>query len=70
MNKPVGGIDWDGANREKCRQHGVSIAEIESIFANPIAVIPDPEHSRSEQRFKAIGRTAEGRHLLTRGSNK
>ena len=64
MDRRVGGFDWDSANREKCRQHGVSIAEIESIFANPIAVIPDPAHSRTEERFKAIGRTTEGRHLF------
>jgi uncharacterized protein len=64
MDRGVGGFDWDSANREKCRQHVVSVAEIESIFAYPIAVIPDPVHSCAEERFKAIGRTAEGRHLF------
>src|SRR3954465_10052560 len=64
MNRRVGGFDWDSANREKCQRHGVSTAEIESIFANPIAVLPDPAHSRTEDRFKAIGRTAEGRHVF------
>ncbi len=33
------------------------------MFANPIAVVPDPAHSRIEERFKAIGTTA-GRHIL------
>jgi uncharacterized DUF497 family protein len=64
MDRRVAGFDWDRANREKCRRHGVSIAEIESIFANPVAVVPDPAHSRTEERFKAIGRTTEGRHAF------
>src|SRR5215210_5234243 len=64
MDRRVGGFHWDSANREKCRRHGVSVAEIESIFANPIAVLPDPAHSRTEERFKAIGTTAEGRHVF------
>ena len=64
MNTRAGGFDWDSANREKCQRHGVSIREIESIFDEPVAVVPDPAHSRAEERFKAIGRTAEGRHVL------
>jgi uncharacterized DUF497 family protein len=64
MDGRVGGFDWDSANREKCQGHGVSTAEIESIFANPIAVLPNPAHSRTEERFKAIGRTGEGRHVF------
>ena len=30
----VQGFDWDGGNRAKCQKHGVSIAEIEALFAN------------------------------------
>jgi uncharacterized DUF497 family protein len=26
------GFDWDSGNRAKCQKHGVSIAEIESLF--------------------------------------
>lgn len=58
------GFDWDGGNGEKCQRHGVSIGEIESLFDGPIAVLPDPAHSRSEERFKAIGRTAARRHVF------
>jgi uncharacterized protein len=29
-----------------------------------ITVVPDPRHSAAEERFKAIGETAEGRHVL------
>jgi uncharacterized protein len=64
MNRRAGGFDWDGANREKCQRHGVSIREIESIFDAPVAVVPDPAHSEAEERFKAIGQTAEGRHIF------
>jgi uncharacterized DUF497 family protein len=42
----------------------VSVGEIESVFEQPIAVVPDPAHSRAEQRFKAIGVIAEGRHVF------
>ncbi|MGO8920707.1 MAG: BrnT family toxin [Stellaceae bacterium] len=61
---PVSGFDWDDSNREKCRKHGISVAAIESLFQNAIAVFPDPAHSRGETRFKAIGKTDEGRSAL------
>jgi uncharacterized DUF497 family protein len=64
METRVAGFEWDRANREKCQQHGVSIREIESAFEKPIAVTHDAAHSRSEERFKAIGTTAEGRHVF------
>jgi uncharacterized DUF497 family protein len=64
MIPTVVGFDWDGGNREKCRKHGVSIAVIESLFRSPLAVFPDPEHSDSEERFKAIGRTEDGRAVF------
>ena len=34
------------------------------MFARPIAVLPDPTNSRLEERFKAIGTTGNGRHVL------
>jgi len=60
----VAGFDWDRANRSKCQKHGVSISAIEAAFRKPIAVVPDPAHSVIEERFKAIGLTDEGRHIL------
>ncbi|HEX5325592.1 MAG TPA: BrnT family toxin [Acetobacteraceae bacterium] len=53
-----------GSNRDKCQQHGVPIATIESLFHGPLAVFPDPEHSGTEERFKAIGRSDDGRSIL------
>ena len=46
------GFDWDQGNREKCQKHGVSIAEIETMFAGTVRVAPDPLHSVREERFK------------------
>ena len=60
----VAGFDWDAGNRSKCRKHGVSTAEIESLFHSPIAVVPDPRHSKSEERFKAIGKTNRARGIF------
>lgn len=57
-------FDWDAGNRDKCQKHGVPIAAIESLFHRPIAVLPDPAHSDREERFKAIGRTEDGRGVL------
>ena len=62
--RPFAGFEWDAGNSEKCQKHGVSIAEIESLFRTDIAVQPDLDHSGSEQRFKAIGRTSGGRHVF------
>lgn len=64
MASPIAGFQWDEGNRTKCQKHGVSVAAIESLFRGPIAVFPDPAHSAAETRFKAIGKTNEGRYVL------
>lgn len=61
---PVLGFDWDDGNRGKCRQHGVSVAEIESLFDRPVLIVPDEMHSTSEERLRAIGKTARGRSIF------
>jgi uncharacterized protein len=58
------GFDWDEGNRTKCRKHGLSIALIESLFREGLAILPDQEHSQKERRFKAVGRTKEGRYVF------
>jgi uncharacterized DUF497 family protein len=60
----VAGFDWDHGNRSKCQEHGVSQTAIESMFRGSIAVLPDPIHSSSEERFKAIGKSDEDRWIL------
>ena len=49
---------------EKCQRHGVLTAVIESLFRAPVGVFPDLEHSGREGRFKAIGRTEDGRAVF------
>jgi uncharacterized protein len=58
------GFDWDSGNLEKCQKHGVAIAEIESLFSGTPLVAPDLQHSTTEQRFRAVGRTVKKRHLF------
>jgi len=58
------GFEWDSGNRKKCQAHGVSIAEIEDLFTRPVMLLPDPAHSQSETRMRAIGKTQEGRSVF------
>ncbi|WP_290652485.1 BrnT family toxin [Aquisalimonas sp.] len=60
----IAGFDWDDGNREKCQKHGVSCAEIEDMFSRAPAILPDPAHSRDEQRWRAIGQTVQGRYIF------
>ena len=64
MDSKVAGFEWDEGNRAKCQKHGVTIATIECLFHRSLAVLPDPAHSRVEERFKAIGRTEDDRGVL------
>jgi uncharacterized DUF497 family protein len=64
MFEAVVGFDWDAGNRAKCQNHGVSVAEIEAVFASPLLIIPDPAHSQSEMRVRALGRTSFGRMIF------
>jgi hypothetical protein len=58
------GFDWDKGNRDKCRRHGVATGTIEQLFRRGLIVLPDEEHSPSEQRFGALGRTGDGRGIF------
>jgi uncharacterized DUF497 family protein len=58
------GFDWDRGDRDKCQMHGVPLAVIENLFHGSLAVFPDPLHSKTEERFKAIGDADDGRKLL------
>jgi hypothetical protein len=64
MNLQAGGFDWDEGSRAKCQKHGVSIEEIEALFAAGPLVAPDPGHSSEEDRLIAIGRTSAGRAVF------
>jgi uncharacterized protein len=59
------GFAWDNANRSKCQEHGVSVAEVEYVLAHAATlIVPDLKNSRAEPRFLAIGRTEEGRYTF------
>ena len=51
-------------NREQVPDHGISLAEIEQVFAELAQVAPDLKHSDSEPRQLSIGRTAAGRYAF------
>ncbi|MEP6869810.1 MAG: BrnT family toxin [Novosphingobium sp.] len=51
----VAGFDWDDGNIAKCQKHGVSIAEVESVFQHAHRLAPDVVHSTAETRFLIIG---------------
>ena len=54
----LAGFEWDAGNLEKCQKHGVSILEIEEA----LRVIDDP--SRTEKRYRTVGKTAGGRYIF------
>jgi uncharacterized DUF497 family protein len=58
------GFDWDDGNREKCRKHGVTIAEIEQLFGGGADVTTDAGHSLTEARNRAVGRISSGRYVF------
>jgi uncharacterized DUF497 family protein len=60
----VSGFDWDEGNRAKCQRHGVSLGEIQALFASNPRIAPDPRHSAAEDRLIAVGRTTTGRPLF------
>ena len=62
MDAPISGFEWDESNCEHCRKHGVSSAETEGLFTQPIILLPDP--APTEERHRAIGRTRHGRPLF------
>ncbi len=64
MTLHANGFDWDQGNRAKCKKHGLSTSVIESLFTRPLAILPDAAHSQRERRFRAIGRTDEGRGVF------
>jgi len=59
------GFEWDRGNAPKVQaRHGVTTGECEQVFFHePLLIAPDAPHSRTEERWAAWGRTAEGRTL-------
>ena len=61
----VEGFDWDAGNARKNEKHGVTQGEAEQIFLNePLYLSADEKHSGSEHRYRALGKTTDGRPLV------
>jgi hypothetical protein len=69
-------FEWDPRKAaENLRKHGVGFPEAETVFEDEQALLlPDPDHSRDEERFVLLGASAARRILVvvhcerTRGS--
>ena len=60
----IEGFDWDAGNARKNERHGVTQAEAEQAFFDPLLLVaPDLPHSAAEPRFHALGTTVSGRLL-------
>lgn len=64
MPRRIAAFEWDHGNSAKCQKHGLTQAAIESCFVRPVLVLPDEDHSQSEERLRAIGRDEDGRHVF------
>ncbi len=60
----VAGFEWDEGNRRKCRKHGVSREEYRSDVPSTAVGLSQPRTLPHEERFKAIGKSQEGRNIL------
>lgn len=60
----IDGFDWDEGNWPKCAKHGLSKAQIESIFERPFSIFDDPSNTSDAHRFRAIGRDLDDRHIF------
>lgn len=50
-------FEWDDEKaKSNLKKHGVSFEEGATIFSDPrVATIPDPDHSKDEDRYVSIG---------------
>jgi len=50
-------FDWDEKKAESnLKKHGISFSEAQSVFDDDAArLIPDPDHSKGEERFILLG---------------
>ncbi|MBI5800702.1 MAG: BrnT family toxin [Verrucomicrobia bacterium] len=59
-------FEWDQAKASaNLRKHGVSFEEAATVFADELSLaIPDPDHSRVEERFILLGTSYRGKMLV------
>ena len=57
-------FEWDKANSEKPKKHGLTPEEVEEAFFDDHKVVfGDWKHSTAEQRITLLGKTKKGRLL-------
>jgi uncharacterized protein len=65
-------VEWDPEKAAaNLRKHGVSFEEAATVLGDPLTVtLPDPDHSRQEQRYLLLGRSSSGRPLIVSHSDE
>ena len=59
-------FEWDRRKAEaNLRKHEIGFEEAQTIFTDPLAItLPDPDHSKDEERFVEIGMSDSHRVLV------
>jgi uncharacterized DUF497 family protein len=59
-------FEWDPRKAQSiAKKHGVTFDEAKTVFYDELAlVIPDPDHSVTEERFVIMGLSSEARILV------
>jgi uncharacterized DUF497 family protein len=65
-------FEWDPRKaRSNFAKHSVGFEEASTIFADPLSLtIPDPQHSRTEERYVTIGTAFTGKLLVVVHTNR
>lgn len=59
-------FEWDPNKAAiNLRKHGVSFDEAATVLADPLSItVPDPDHSRDEDRYITVGMSFDHRLLI------
>jgi len=59
-------FEWDAKKAESnVRKHGITFDEASTVFGDPLALLmPDPDHSLSEERHIVLGMSSRRRLLV------
>ena len=59
-------FEWDPEKaKTNARKHGVTFEEASTLFRDELSVtVPDPDHSRDEDRFLIVGHSTRGRAMI------
>ena len=59
-------FEWDSKKAESnAQKHGVAFNEASTVFGDPLGLLmPDPDHSLSEERYLVLGMSSQQRLLV------